>query len=1108
LPVNAGITIPSDPLTSAARVAPNILFILDDSGSMVWGNLNSQDISQITGSGNFSSVPDGDGVSTGTSITSETTGNDAMYMQDYVTNSLFYNPATTYQPWMGPVGNRLTGGTSYTSVYSDDKFVTNVGAGTNSGSKDLSQNTQTFYVPKDPTSSNLTYLSTVDNYYRYQISPGGTDVRRGVYGRVVTGRRVTNSCDGDSNGSWGWINCTSATPTGRSVADEATNFATWYSYYRTRTKAAKAGASEGFNSLGNRVRVGFRTIWNRNNFDIPVQDGNDGRFVNNVADPTIPGNTNTTSRTTWYNHLFAATANNSTPLQDALNSAGQYFSSSASSGPYGPESGSNQLSCRQNFTILTTDGYWNNNTAGTGNVDNASGSTIKGPKGKTYTYSPTAPFKDGYSSTLADVAMKYWKTDLRTEDYMGNSTKPDNNNVPSTTADPAFWQHMVTFSIAIGLKTTSGWSSVAGVPANPVWPDPDTANPTNDNAKRIDDLLHAAVDGHGEFVSATSPQVFARALVAALAIIAQRTSSYSNVATNAASLRTGGQVFNASYVSGLWSGAVKSFNLDGPGGTPGTLKWTATVPAWSVRKIYTYNGAGTSFPASGQIAALTRTGGPVDFPVSGAENANYLKGKPDLEGTNPGNLRPRTSVIGDIVGSSPAYVDDTKTLYVGANDGMLHAFNSDDGTEQFAYVPGLINFNDLATLSRGDYNDKHKFFVDGPIVVSNRKLTPGKNLLVGALGRGGKGVYFLDVSTPSAFSTANVTKELAETSGGNMGLVMGRPILGKVKSGDATAAVFGNGVNSSRDRAVLVVANLETGAVIGEVDTGVGSSTTPNGLSAPTGVVGPDGKTLAYVYAGDLLGNVWKFDIRDASPSNWTKTLLFTAKLNGTGAAQPITGAVTVAIDPRTYKRWVFFGTGSYLTVSDANDKSASAQSMYGFVDSDTTVAYSDLDVRTIINTGVIQNGFPVRTFESKQDLTAGKKGWYINLPGAGERIVQDSQVVANILITASMMPTGDACEVSGSGYINAVDAFTGTSAGSSFFDLNGDGKTTDTVVGDVPVGSVNFGVGMPTLPIFLDGRLIVGGTGGDNGGGDKPGSGGIPHKTWSQVSWREIKGD
>jgi type IV pilus assembly protein PilY1 len=204
----------------------------------------------------------------------------------------------------------------------------------------------------------------------------------------------------------------------------------------------------------------------------------------------------------------------------------------------------------------------------------------------------------------------------------------------------------------------------------------------------------------------------------------------------------------------------------------------------------------------------------------------------------------------------------------------------------------------------------------------------------------------------------------------------------------------------------------------------------------------------------------------------------------------------------------VFFGTGSYLTVSDANDKSASAQSMYGFVDSDTTVAYSDLDVRTIINTGVIQNGFPVRTFESKQDLTAGKKGWYINLPGAGERIVQDSQVVANILITASMMPTGDACEVSGSGYINAVDAFTGTSAGSSFFDLNGDGKTTDTVVGDVPVGSVNFGVGMPTLPIFLDGRLIVGGTGGDNGGGDKPGSGGIPHKTWSQVSWREIKGD
>jgi type IV pilus assembly protein PilY1 len=269
--------------------------------------------------------------------------------------------------------------------------------------------------------------------------------------------------------------------------------------------------------------------------------------------------------------------------------------------------------------------------------------------------------------------------------------------------------------------------------------------------------------------------------------------------------------------------------------------------------------------------------------------------------------------------------------------------------------------------------------------------------------------------------------------------------------------------------------------------------------------LGPDGKTIAYAYAGDRLGNVWKFDLTDASAANWTATKMFTAKSSdGTGAAQPITGGVTVATDPRTYKRWVFFGTGSFMTTTEAADKTASTQGMYGFMDDGSTVAYSDLVKRGVNNTTATLDGYPVRTFDAKADLTAGKKGWYLTLPGAGERIVQDAQLVSNILVTASMIPEGNGCEAGGTGYINALDAFTGTSAGSSFFDTNGDGSTTDTLVGGVPVGSVNFGVGMPTLPIFLDGKLIVGGT----NAGNKPGSGGIPGKSWSRVSWREIRGD
>lgn len=1217
LPVNAGIVVPDQPLDTGVRVAPNILFILDDSGSMAWENINNGSVSAITGAGDFNDGPSAGGVFDGnTGDLSRQSGDSWMYEQSYATNTMYYNPATTYEPWMTASGNRVTGGVTYKSAYNDTNYVTYTDPSTSkaisSGTTDLTDVTRTFYTPKDVTQTGAAYLKQVGNYYRYQILAGGNKIIRAEYGKVVisnipvavtpsTGQvngtnskthmldavpagvklkiyiksteRTTlfkvyspsgalvcddsvnedntktctvnstesgaykvvtkrwnnsssftkyqisatyedsNSCDGGSNGSYGWINCTAATPTGRSVDDETANFATWYSFYRTRIKSAKGGAAEAFKSQGKKVRVGFRTIWDRGNSDIPVKDGNDGRFVNGK---TADGDqANTTSRSAWYNALFAAYASNGTPLQSALNKAGAYFMGSADTGPYGPENGSNQFSCRQNFTILTTDGYWNSSVVNTGGGGDGSAGTLitnglsaGDPKYKGYQYKKPAPYADSYGNTLADVAMYYWKQDLRTD---------LDNNVPSNYStvaaendevgrDPAFWQHMVTFTVSIGLKTTSGLSSVSDVTPSTTWPDPDTGNAGNDNPYRLDDLLHAAVNGRGNFVSASNPQAFADGLRAALASIAQRTSSSSNVATNAATVKTGGKIFNASYVSGIWTGAVNAWNLDA-NNNPSSLAWTASIPAFSTRKakVYTYNGStGASFPTGTQTTALDRSGvGPVDYPVTGAENADYIMGDQSKEGSTLGKLRIRdTTVLGDIVDSSPTYVEDTKTLYVGANDGMLHAFDATNGQEQFAYVPNIQNFAKLSLISRGDYD--HQWSVDGPVVVTTRKQTPSENWLVGALGRGGKGLYGLDVSAPGSFGTASVKWELADTAGSNMGLVTGRPILTKVKTGDM-AAVLGNGVNSTNDKAVLIVVNVKTGAVIREIDTGAGSAGTPNGLSAPTGILGPDGKTMAYAYAGDRLGNVWKFDLTGASASSWTATKLFTAKsADGTGTAQPITGSVTVATDPKTFKRWVLFGTGSYMTMGEAADKSTNTQGMYGIMDDGSSVPYSDLVKRSIGNTGATQDGYPVRTFDAKGDLPSGKRGWYLNLPGKGERIVQDAQMVSNVLITASMIPEGSGCEAGGTGYINALDAFTGTSAGSSFFDLDGDGDTKDSSVGGVPVGSVNFGVGMPTLPIFLDGKLVVGGT----NAGNKPGSGGIKMKTWSRVSWREIRSD
>lgn len=889
-------------------------------------------------------------------------------------------------------------------------------------------------------------------------------------------------------------------------------------------KAAKAGASAAFSEIGTNVRVGFRTIWQRNGLTtgnwpthakpIPVAYNN-GLF----EDVTVGGTTHD-NRTKWYSRLHGALGQSGTPLHGALHQAGRYFSDDSTSGPYGPQTGNDQLACRQNFAILTTDGYWNDwsnypSEQRVGNSDNANGELIEEPStGASFQYLAGPPYKDahgGSNGTLADVAMHYWKRDLR---------PTMRNIVPTTAANPAFWQHMVTFGLSIGLSGNTGMGSVRDVPSNySAWPDP----MASENGTRIDDLLHAAVNSRGTFVAASDPDEFTDGLKAALAAIVERTGSFSNVASNSTAIDTGTRVYQANYVSSLWTGELRSqpvslaggvASVDCSGTTQPANGWCASkgIPT-SSRKIFTSNGhndghptsptitAGTAalaFPGSAtsaQLESLTRTG-VINFPVTGAQNAAYIAGTRNRELSRGGTLRNRNHLLGDIVGSSPAYVQDTETVYVGANDGMLHAFNSATGAELFAFIPGIINWQALGTLSRPDY--AHRYFVDGPVVVSSRQQTPGKNLLVAGLGKGGKGLFSLDVSAPASFSASNFKWERAETPGNNMGLIQGRPIIGKV--GTTDAVIVSNGVNSSRDRAVLIVLNLETGAVIREIDTGAGSSTLPNGLSEPTAVYGQDGKTLAYVYAGDMLGNVWKFDLTATVPSGWTARKILTAT-DASGNTQPISGGVTVATHPVTNKRWVFAGTGRYLTTGDV--ASTRVQGMYGVIEHTVPLTRADLTQRTMTVTTATSNGYPVRSFAANAALPTASYGWFIDLPASGERIVQAPQVVSSFLVTASMIPSGDACESDGSGYINALDAFTGTSAGGSYFDLDRDGDTSDEQIGELPVGSVNLGVGMPTLPSLLRGMLVVGGSSGSGLGAPL-----TLAPRWDRASWREIRRD
>jgi type IV pilus assembly protein PilY1 len=1089
LPASAGIAVPTEPLTTTARVPPNILFILDDSGSM------QNDY-----------MPD-----------ALPTANNFQKQFAYTRNSIWYNPAVEYRPWVDSTGAEMTGGISYNAVYTSKDLASgntiDLGAGTTQGNNPANW---TFYVPKDTSNITEAYLREGINYYRYQILTTSLEIYRSEWQDYTAANTPANAlaigCS-DTTSGFQWRNCTRALPNaGRTEEQERTNFAIWYSYHRTRMKVAKAGSGRAFKEMGRDVRVGFRTINNRGTSGpinhaspIPVSS-NSGLF----DDPSGTAGANN-NRTEWYNRLYSATGSSTTPLRGALTNAGDYFSSDGTGGPYGPESGSDQYACRQNFSILTTDGYWNetNYSDVVGEQDSTAGPTITNPRGASYTYEPAPPYagKPGDANTLADVAMRYWKSDLRS----------DLENVVAVSAeDPAFWQHMTTFGISIGAKgTLNPATDLPAITAGTLaWP-----TPQNNNIVNIDDLWHASINGRGKFIVANDPTEFARGLQDSLETIIGRTGSFSNVSVNAFTLSTTTRLFQARYETNSWTGELAAYAWNaGTKSFSVTPAWTASVPTAN-RNVFTFSGtAGITFPTSAQESALARTG-VANFPVTGPDNAAYITGSQALEKAAGGTLRDRTALIGDIVDSSPVYVAETGTVYVGANDGMLHAFDASDGVEEFAYVPASVNLANLASLSRPDYT--HRYFVDGPVVVSTRAQTAGSNILVGTLGRGGKGIFALDVTSPGSFSASDIEWEATETPLGNMGLIISKPIIAKLNNG-VTAYITGNGINSTSEHSALLIYNLATGELIKEIDTGTGSTSAPNGMTAPIGRDSDSNGTVDFVYAGDMLGNVWKFDLT-GNVNQWDNTnkrkKLFAA--SNAGLAQPITGGLSFGMDPATFKTWVFFGTGRLVTVGDMTDHSV--QTLYGVQDTDTTVAKTSLTQRTMQIVGTSPGGFAVRGFQTNTPLPSGSVGWYVDLvdppnpPGTavGERVTSAPQLDANVLVVSSSVPTNSACAPDGRGYLNALDAFTGTSTLVSYFDTDSDGTFTDEVVTGAEgtassnvVGSINLNIGM-----LGQGALVSGGNGtgqvcvGGSSGSKKCVDTDDP-RIAGRVSWREVRRD
>jgi type IV pilus assembly protein PilY1 len=810
----ANMDISTVPLDVRSAAKPNIIFGLDDSGSMdfevmmnnndgaVWWRKPASGTSSFTdASGKTWFNPNGNAGVDGSDTwykyvylfpdgtTSDTrTYADASYdhfaiapipayafFRSHQYNPLYYDYQTNYKPW-------------------DPAYLSGATRTFSAASSSAARSNPWLPTTGSPTTVNLTTnLSTAAANWTFRMLPGMTIPGASISG--IVGRR--------NGGTWNSITTNVAIAAG-DTWDVAIPYypATYYVIDSTCTAAelssgACAAAPDGQKLRRYEIKSGntfpsgrtyaaelqnfanWFTYYRKRKLMLAaamgqvlsqVRDVRGGIVKFNSRSPVTMYDFNATADSQNYRQLLATVytnpANGGTPTRDALDYIGQQFMRSDGNAPI-------QYACQRNAAFVLTDGF-----------ANASGPTVAGYN-KT-TWGNGAPYTQIFANSLADIALYYYTTNLQPTMPTGLVPFDPSNTRPDTDRNPNL--HLNTYGLTLGVNGT-----IFGVNQQqtdnpytypPAWPNPSQ----NRNPTAVDDLWHATINGRGQSFIATDVTATLAKIQAMVADLLNKSGSAAAVAVSNVNVRAGDNTAYASaYSTGGWYGDLLAFSVDVNTGNVST-----NTPLWSARdlleaqspdsrKIATSNstpGSGVPFrwgsnltsAQQGQLSTIASA----PTLTNGAETLDFLRGSRAPQEAD--GYRVRAYIMGDVVNAEPVsvrgavgeYADNGYTVfrnlmdtrkamvYQGANDGMLHAFEAATGKESWAYVPNLV-FPGLSELASPNYT--HHFYVDGTPSVGDVDFgnTGGatgspnwRTILVGGLRQGGQGFYTLDVTAPDA----------------------------------------------------------------------------------------------------------------------------------------------------------------------------------------------------------------------------------------------------------------------------------------------------------------------------------------------------------------------